>query len=262
MGLLIGTSGWQYRDWRGGFYPAALPARGWLEHYATRFPTVENNATFYRLPGRDTFAGWRARTPDGFVMAVKASRYLTHLRRLREPGEPAERLLAAAAGLGSRLGPVLLQLPPDLRADPPLLDACLAGFAAAARALRLAPPRVCVEFRHRSWDSEATRQVLAGRNAAVCWSDRLGRPAGPLWRTADWGYLRLHEGAAAPRPRYGRKSLRSWLDRISAAFDPAADFFVYFNNDAGGAAPADAAALAGAADRAGRPAARPPGPGS
>ena len=100
MPLLVGTSGWQYRDWRGAFYPERLPISQWLEYYATRFPTVENNGTFYRLPVAGTFASWRARTPAGFVMAVKASRYLTHIRRLREPAEPVSRLLGVAASLG------------------------------------------------------------------------------------------------------------------------------------------------------------------
>ena len=118
MAVMVGTSGWQYRDWRGVLYPEGVPQRRWLEHYAEQFPTVENNGAFYRLPRPETFATWRARTPAGFVMAVKASRYLTHIRRLREPAEPVGRLLAALAGLGDRLGPVLLQLPPTLRADP------------------------------------------------------------------------------------------------------------------------------------------------
>jgi uncharacterized protein YecE (DUF72 family) len=112
MPLLIGTSGWQYRDWRGVLYPPGVPQRRWLEHYATQFATVENNNAFYRLPTRETFTQWAERTPAGFVMAVKASRYLTHIRRLRDPAEPVGRLLGAATGLGAALGPVLLQLPP------------------------------------------------------------------------------------------------------------------------------------------------------
>src|SRR5581483_9074597 len=116
MAVLVGTSGWQYRDWRDVFYPADVPQRRWLEHYAGRFATVENNGTFYRLPARETFEQWRARTPDGFVMAVKASRYLTHIRRLRDPEEPVRRMLDAFAGLAGKLGPVLIQLPPGLQA--------------------------------------------------------------------------------------------------------------------------------------------------
>ena len=117
MPVLIGTSGWQYRDWRGGLYPAGVAQRRWLEHYASYYLTVENNASFYRLPTEQTFAGWRARTPGDFVMAVKASRYLTHVRKLRDPEEPVARLLGAAAPLGPKLGPVLLQLPPTLKAE-------------------------------------------------------------------------------------------------------------------------------------------------
>jgi uncharacterized protein YecE (DUF72 family) len=254
--LLIGTSGWQYRDWRGSFYPVGNPASRWLEHYATQFVTVENNGTFYRLAAPVTFADWRSRTPAGFVMAIKASRYLTHIRRLRDPAEPVARLLSAAAGLGDRLGPVLVQLPPTMQADPPVLDACLAEFDTAARKLRLAGLRICVEFRHPSWETDEIRHILAHHNAALCWSDRLGRPLGPLWRTADWGYLRLHEGAATPWPRYGPQSLKAWLARISAEYPAEASVFCYFNNDQNAAAPADAAALGVAADRMGWPVAR------
>nr|WP_306823497.1 DUF72 domain-containing protein [Streptomyces sp. JJ66] len=114
MAVLVGTSGWQYRDWRGVLYPPGLPQRLWLEGYARRFPTVESNNAFYRLPAPETFAAWRERTPPGFVMALKASRFLTHIRRLREPEEPVRRLLAHAGPLAERHGPVLLQLPPTL----------------------------------------------------------------------------------------------------------------------------------------------------
>src|SRR5215470_13871097 len=112
MPIRIGTSGWQYRHWRGVLYPPDVPQRRWLEHYASQYATVENDGTFYRLPAPETFAGWRDRTPADFVMALKASRYLTHLRRLRDPAEPVARLMRAATELGTRLGPVLVQLPP------------------------------------------------------------------------------------------------------------------------------------------------------
>jgi len=258
--LIAGTSGWQYRDWRGAFYPDRLPVAGWLEHYAACFPTVENNGTFYRLAAPETFAGWRTRTPAGFVMAIKASRYLTHVRRLREPAEPVARLLGAAARLGDRLGPVLVQLPPTMQADPGALEECLAQFAAQSAALKVngsRPLRVCVEFRHQTWDTQEVRAILVQHNAALCWSDRRGRPLGPLWRTADWGYLRLHEGAAQPWPRYGPQALRTWLRRIADNFPPEADVFAYFNNDQNAAAPADAKALARLADRSGWPVRRP-----
>jgi uncharacterized protein YecE (DUF72 family) len=244
--ILVGTSGWQYRDWRGPFYPEGLPQRLWLEHYAERFDTVEVNNAFYRLPERDTFAKWRARTPDGFRVAVKVSRYLTHIRRLRDPEEPVARFLERATALGDRLGPVLLQLPPTLRADPAALDATLALFPRDVR--------VAVEPRHASWWSAETESVLKGHNAALCWADRKGRPVTPLWRTADFGYLRLHEGRAHPWPHYGPAALGSWLERVDAS----ADTYVYFNNDPGCAAVMDAAAFARLARRRELPVSRTP----
>ncbi|MEV6926840.1 DUF72 domain-containing protein [Dactylosporangium sp. NPDC051485] len=238
--MRIGTSGWQYKDWKGRLYPSDLPQRRWLEHYAQAFGTVEVNNAFYRLPERATFEDWRARTPDDFVVAVKASRYLTHIKRLREPREPVHRLMQRAEGLGSKLGPVLLQLPPTLPADPGALDATLAAFPKGVR--------VAVEPRHDSWWTPEIRDVLQSRNAALCWSDREGRPQAPLWRTADWGYLRLHEGRATPRPRYGRSALDTWTGRLREAFKTQ-DVYVYFNNDPGCAAVADAVAFARLAER-------------
>jgi len=247
--IVLGTSGWQYRDWRGPFYPKELPQRGWLEHFAGQFATVEVNNAFYRLPERDTFARWREQTPADFVVAVKMSRYLTHIKRLRDPAEPVSRFLDRAQGLADRLGPVLLQLPPTLRADPELLDAALSRFPRGIR--------VAVEPRHPSWWQPATRAVLERRGAALVWADRLGRPVAPLWRTSPWGYLRLHEGAAHPRPRYGPAALKSWLHRLAGEYDLATqDCYVYFNNDPGGAAVRDAAALGRAAQRAGLPVTR------
>ena len=210
MPLMIGTSGWQYRDWRGDFYPAGVPVSRWLEYYAEHFPVVENDGTFYRLASRDTFANWQERTPARFVMAIKASRYLTHIRRLRDPAEPVARLLAAAGGLGDRLGPVLLQLPPTLQASPALLADCLREFATEFARLDTTANgggRVCVEFRHPSWLTDDVRSILTEHNAALCWSDRSAKPLGPLWRTADWGYVRFHRGRAAPVPCYGRAAL-------------------------------------------------------
>jgi len=246
MPVVVGTSGWQYRDWRGLLYPPDLPQRDWLAYYASQYATVENNSTFYRLPARDTFTDWQARTPDDFVMAIKASRYLTHVKRLRDPEEPVAKLMAAAAGLGGRLGPVLLQLPPNLTAYPERLAACLAAFG-PYRGTRLA-----VEPRHPSWWTEEVRQVLAVHGAALCWADQLGRPVTPLWRTAGWGYLRFHQGAAHPWPRYGPRALHSWVGRVCSTWPDDATVYVYFNNDPGGAAVADSAAFAAACRRAGR----------
>jgi uncharacterized protein YecE (DUF72 family) len=254
MAVLIGTSGWQYKDWRGGLYPAGVAQRRWLEHYAARYRTVENNGTFYRLPSRETFAGWRERTPDDFVMAVKASRYLTHVRKLSDPAEPVARLLAAASGLGPKLGPILLQLPPTLRAEPALLAACLQEFRTAWPPVRSDGPgelRIAVEPRHESWWTDEVRGILAEHDAALCWADRLDRPVTPLWRTASWGFLRFHEGTAEPWPRYGEQALRVWVERIREAHLSHADVYVYFNNDPGGAAVVNSAEFAGLARGAG-----------
>lgn len=249
--IFIGTSGWQYRSWRGRFYPDRLPVRDWLDHYAARFSTVEVNNAFYRLPDRRVFATWRDHTPTDLVIAVKMSRYLTHIKRLHDPAEPVARFFEHASALGHKLGPVLLQLPPNLRADADALD----------ETLRLCPrsARVTVEPRHPSWFTDEIEAVLRRRKAALCWADRLGRPQSPLWRTAGFGYLRMHEGRANPKPRYGRHSLATWLGRLTDAFDVTTqDVFVYFNNDHEAAAIADAAALAGLARRRGLPVARTP----
>jgi uncharacterized protein YecE (DUF72 family) len=150
------------------------------------------------------------------------------------------RLLAAAGGLGGKLGPVLLQLPPTLAADPALLDGCLRCFPAGVR--------VAVEFRHPSWWADATREILIARGAALCWADRRGRPASPLWRTAGFAYVRLHEGTAHPRPSYGPRALRTWAGRVRDALAEG-DAYVYFNNDPGGAAVRNARSFLAASTR-------------
>jgi uncharacterized protein YecE (DUF72 family) len=229
--VLVGTSGWQYRDWRGRLYPEKLAQARWLEHYAERFATVESNNAFYRLPEPATFAAWAERTPPGFVMAVKASRFLTHIKRLRDPEEPVARLLDHARHLGPKLGPILLQLPPTLKADPAALD----------RALRAFPPgiRVAVEPRHDTWWTDEVRDLLTTHGAALCLADSPRRHT-PVWRTADWAYLRLHEGTAHPRPCYERPTLATWARRLADLVGPDADAHVYFNNDPAGCAVRDA----------------------
>ncbi|GEC06683.1 histidine kinase [Streptomyces spinoverrucosus] len=250
MTLFVGTSGWQYKDWRGLLYPEGCPTRLWLEEYAEGFATVEINNAFYRLPTRENFEAWRERVPQDFVVAVKASRYLTHIKRLKDPEEPVHRLMTHAAGLADRLGPVLLQLPPNLRADPGLLDACLACFPTGTR--------IAVEPRHDSWWTPEVEQVLRSRRAALCWADVLARPVTPLWRTTDWGYVRFHQGRARPWPHYGRQSLQTWVHRITAVFPGDHDVYVYFNNDPGGAAVGDAVTFADLARRTGRRVTRTP----
>lgn len=249
MTLYVGTSGWQYRDWRGTFYPQKLALKGWLEYYAQRFQTVEVNNTFYNLPEAGVFEAWARRTPDDFVVTVKMSRFLTHLKRLLDPEEPVQRFFDRAGRLGRKLGPVLLQLPPGFEADPERLD----------HTLKLIPRgvRVAVEFRHRSWYSEAVRGVLERHGAALCWADR-GRPLDPPWRTAPFGFVRFHAGRARPRPCYGRRALASWAERLAREFKPDEDAYAYFNNDHRCCAVRDAAVFALAAGRAGLQATRVP----
>jgi uncharacterized protein YecE (DUF72 family) len=251
MPALIGTSGWQYRHWAGRLYPRGLPQKRWLEHYAERFATVEVNASFYRLPARETFAAWAERTPADLVFAVKASRYLTHIRRLREPEDPVRRLVEAARGLGPKLGPILVQLPPDMRVELDRLEATLAAFPSGLR--------VAVEPRHASWFTPETLRLLERHDAALCLADRPGWRPEPI-RTASWGYLRLHEGRSSPRPCYGRAALDGWARRLAGLFGPEDDVFVYLNNDTEGCAPRDARWLALRLEAAGRPATRVPGP--
>jgi uncharacterized protein YecE (DUF72 family) len=247
--VLVGTSGWQYTSWRGRFYPERLRQADWLEHYAARFQTVEVNNAFYRLPEASTFAAWARRTPDDFVVAVKASRYLSHIKRLADPAEPVARFMERASHLGSKLGPVLVQLPPTLAADLGRLDACLAQFPAHVR--------VTVEFRHQSWFTEETRSLLEKRGAALCLADSPRRKT-PVWRTADWGYLRLHEGCASPHPCYGRRALSTWAERLAELWTRDEDVYVFFNNDGVGCAVRDAIVFARATQRAGLDATRVP----
>jgi uncharacterized protein YecE (DUF72 family) len=249
--LHVGTSGWQYRDWRGTFYPARLAQNRWLEQYAAAFATVEVNNTFYRLPERSTFEEWAARTPADFVFAMKASRYLTHIRRLKDPAEPVARMLDHAAGLDRKLGPVLIQLPPNLRADSGRLADTLARFPHGVR--------VAVEPRHESWFTDDVYRALCEHNAALCLTDR-ARRRGPVERTADWYFLRFHEGLARPRPCYGDKTLVSWIERLDEHWPKAADGFVFFNNDHRACAVHDAARFAVLARRAGLEATRTPNP--
>jgi uncharacterized protein YecE (DUF72 family) len=240
----VGTSGWQYDSWRGVLYPAGLPQRKWLEHYAARFQVVEVNNTFYHLPERRTFEGWAERTPPDFVFALKLSRYLSHIKRLREPEEPVKRFLDRAAPLEGRAGPLLLQLPPDFHADPGRLTAVLDCIP---RALRVA-----VEFRHASWFTEEVRSVLEQRGAALCLPDRRSRLQAPLWRTADWGYVRLHEGRARPQPSYGADALAAWVERIARLWPDGSDVYVFFNNDPNGCAVRNASMFASLVERSGR----------
>lgn len=242
MTTYVSTSGWQYRDWRRRFYPAALPQARWLEHFAERFAAVEVNNTFYRLPERHTFEDWAARTPDDFLFVCKISRYLSHVKRLRDPGEAVARFLDRSAGLGAKRGPVLLQLPPTMKRETARLADSLDAVAGATR--------VAVEFRHESWFDDEVYSVLADRGATLCLTDRDSRVLGPVVRTAPWGYLRMHAGRATPRPCYGRAALSHWAERLAELWGDG-ETYVFFNNDTRGCAVRDAVRFARSARRAG-----------
>jgi len=229
----IGCSGWEYRHWRGAFYPAGLPQARWLEHYAAVFDTVEINATFYRLPEPGTFARWRARVPPGFVFALKASRYLTHIRRLRDPADPLERFFSRASVLGDKLGPVLYQLPPRWRID---LDR-LAGFLDAVP--RDVPQ--AVEFRDPSWYDEATFRLLEQHGLALCLHDLAGS-ASPRRVVGPFVYVRFH-GSATHGGSYSDAVLRGWARWLAAQVKGGRTVYAYFNNDVGGHAPRNACTL-------------------
>jgi uncharacterized protein YecE (DUF72 family) len=233
-GLWVGTSGYVYRHWRRGvFYPEGLRQRDELPWYAERFRTVELNNPFYRLPAPESFDRWRDAVADDFLFAVKASRYITHIRRLREVAEPIALFLERARRLGSRLGPLLFQLPPSFPAD----------LVALRRFLEELPDgyRWVVEFRHPSWHTPEAYEALAARGVALCIPVG-GRVRPDLVTTADFVYLRMHAGDGAGGG-FTPEQLQWWAGRLRALGGTGKDRFVYFNNDAGGHAPRDARSL-------------------
>jgi uncharacterized protein YecE (DUF72 family) len=219
----IGTSGWNYSDWRERVYPRGLPPRRWLAHYATLFDTVEVNSTFYRLAKPGAVEHWVRDTPDGFVFAVKASRYLTHMKRLRDMEQGIGRFSDAIAPLAAspKLGPVLWQLPEREALD---LDR-LAG------ALDVLPPGLhCFEFRHPSWFCEPVFELLRWHGAALAIGDHPDRPWQPWITTTTWGLVRLHYGHHGRRGNYSDAELRELAQRVRALAEDA-DMYVFFNND-------------------------------
>ena len=221
-----------YRDWRGRFYPEREPQRRWLELYAERFDTVEVNSTFYRLARRDAVAGWVAQTPPEFVFAVKASRYLTHVRRLRDIAdgiarfyEPLEPIIEAG-----RLGPVLWQLPENFRRD----DARLTGLLK-----ELPSGRHTIEFRHPSWFCPDVLALLRAHGVALTIGDHPSRRFQSYEATAAWRFIRFHRGARGRNGNYSRAELAEWASRI-AGWREAEEIYAYFNNDWNAFAPANA----------------------
>jgi uncharacterized protein YecE (DUF72 family) len=219
----VGCSGWNYADWRGTVYPPGCPPRRWLEYYATLFDTVEVNSTFYRLARPAAVARWLEQTPPEFVFTVKASRYLTHMKRLTDMERGVERLYAGIAPLAGspKMGPVLWQLPERFRRDDDRLAYALE---------RLPPGRHCFEFRHASWFCSEVYGLLHTFGVALVIGHDARRPLPEAPLTSDWTLIRFHYGERGRRGNYSETELRSWAGRISE-LRAAAEVFAYFNND-------------------------------
>lgn len=226
--IWIGTSGYNYPEWKGSFYPADLPAAKMLPYYAARFPTVEINYTFYRMPTEKLVAGWAAQTPSPYKLTLKAPRRITHDSRLRNCGDLVRGFCGVAGTLGDKLGALLFQLPPSTKKDTALLDAFLAEL----------PPRVCAafEFRHTSWLDEDVFGRLAARGLALCVADS-EKLSTPVRITSDYAYFRLRDEGYTP------DDIARWADTIRQATEGCRDVFVYFKHEDEGKGPEFAALL-------------------
>jgi uncharacterized protein YecE (DUF72 family) len=235
--LWIGTSGWNYKHWLGLFYPKEVRPAGWFGHYARHFSTVEINYSFYRDPSDHAYDAWHMSAPDGFRFAVKAHRYLTHRKRLNDPDEPLERVIKGARRLREHLGPILFQLPPYFRRT-------TENVARLEAFLEMLPGDLkhAVEFRHPSWWGEETLTALRRHGVAFCWHDMSGAQV-PLGTTAPFVYWRFHGGSKKYRGNYPLSSLETAADRIRELAPDVEDVWVYFNNDIGGHAVANARTL-------------------
>jgi uncharacterized protein YecE (DUF72 family) len=222
MPVWVGTSGYNYPEWKGSFYPRALPAARMLPFYAERFDTVEINYTFYRAPTEGILAGWSAATPPRFRLTLKAPRRITHDARLCDCADRVRQFVEVAASLGPKLGALLFQLPPGLKKDAPLLDAFLDTL----------PPRLCAafEFRHASWLASDVYERLAKRNLALCVADS-ERLSTPVEITADYAYFRLRDEG------YTSADIARWADVIRGKTAHCQDVFVYFKHEAEGKGP-------------------------
>ncbi len=216
----IGTSGWNYKHWKEIFYPADLSPRKWLEFYSSHFNTVELNATFYRLPKVNTFESWKNRTPDGFLWSVKANKFITHTKRLKDCREPLDRFYTSVSGLGDKLGPILFQLPPSLTYDEQVfLDFCA-----------LLKPNYLhtLEVRNRSWLDDGAFEIMRKFNIAFCISDTAGRYPYHEAVTADFVYIRLHGSRKLYASEYTVEELHTWAKKI---LHWGKRTFCYFDND-------------------------------
>lgn len=239
--IFIGTSGWHYSHWKGPFYPNDLPEKHFLEHYIKYFGTVELNRTFYSLPKREVFENYAATSPRSFLFAVKASRYITHVKKLKAPKAPLQRFFQAVSGLKKHLGPILFQLPPHWKANPERLETFLKALPKGYR--------YAFELRDPSWLSEEIFSLLKLRRAALCIYD-FEAFTSPKIHTANFAYIRLHGPKRAPyRGRYSLASLKKWAAWIRKESNSGHDVYCYFDNDEAGYAALNAQQLAKLLDR-------------
>ena len=228
MKVLPGTSGFSYKEWKGSFYPEDLPAEEMLRYYASKLPAVEINNTFYRMPRAEMLAKWAEQVPDGFQFALKASQQITHRKRLKEAADPVEYFFKIAVTLGDRMGPVLIQLPPNLKLDLPRLTDFLEVLPPASRC--------AFEFRHDSWFRDDVFEALRRRSCSLCIAEDEDL-ATPFVATAGWGYLRLR------RQDYTEADLRDRAGKLLA--QPWTEAFVFFKHEDEGTGPRLAAQFAG-----------------
>jgi uncharacterized protein YecE (DUF72 family) len=230
----VGCSGWQYAHWRGNFYNPTLPQSRWLEYHASVFDTVEINNSFYRLPEAATFARWAARVPVGFVFAVKASRYLTHMKKLKDPEEPLERLFSRMRALGRHLGPVLYQLPPGWKVDVERLEHFLQALPRDATHV--------IEFRDPSWYTDAVFALMERHRVSLCLHDMRGSATERL-RVGPVVYVRFHGPSGRYHGSYPDECLQAWAEWMREQLAGGTHVYAYFNNDVGGHAPRNALTL-------------------
>ena len=221
----IGTSGWHYDDWRGRFYPEKLAKAAWLGFYAGHFNTVELNNSFYRLPSEDAFTNWYNSSPPDFTFAVKVSRFITHIKRLKNTGEAVENFISRARILNEKLGPLLYQLPPGMHRNDEVLDSFLS----------ILPPGMkhVFEFRHESWLEEEVFEILRRHNVGLCVFDMPDFTC-PLVATADFAYIRFHGSGALYSSCYTDEELADWAERIAELGTSLEEVYIYFNNDVEG----------------------------
>jgi uncharacterized protein YecE (DUF72 family) len=230
----VGTSGWNYRHWKGVLYPENMKTSEWLPFYARRFATVEINNTFYRMPEKETLETWRDSVPPEFVFSLKASRYITHMKKLKDSLDPVERLMESIRLFGKKLGPVLFQLPPKWKCNPDRLDSFLSVLPSG--------PRYTLEFRHETWFNPEVYHILEHHNAAFCLY-HLDKRMSPKKVTADFVYIRLHGPEGPYKGAYDNRALAGWTGAMTAWAGQGREIFCYFDNDQHGYAVKNALAL-------------------